>query len=57
MNDNSKMPYGKYIGQPLISVPGDYLIWLYDNKKVSGELKTYIEQNIDVLRTEIKRKK
>lgn len=54
MKDDSKMPYGKYSGQRMIDVPASYLLWLYDNNKCSGEVKKYIQENIDVLRSEVK---
>lgn len=50
MNDNSIMPFGKYKGVKLANVPASYLLWLYDNNKCFGELKKYIEENIDILR-------
>lgn len=50
MNDNSIMPFGKYKGEKLANVPADYLIWLYDNGKIFGDLKKYIEENSDVLK-------
>lgn len=49
--DSSKIPFGKYKGEKLINVPGSYLIWLYENDK-AGVLKSYIEENLDVLRKE-----
>lgn len=45
MTDTSLMPFGKYRGNKLANVPANYLIWLYDNNKVGGELKKYIEDN------------
>ncbi len=54
MTDESKMPWGKYKGEPMGIIPADYLIWLYDNNKCSGEVKAYIKDNLDVLNEEIK---
>jgi len=53
MDDNSIMPYGKYKGTKMANVPPDYLLWLYDNDRCSGEVKIYIFDNIDVLQSEI----
>ena len=53
MNDTSVMPWGKYRGEKMANVPPDYLIWLYDNDKCSGDVKMYIATNLDVLRAEI----
>lgn len=55
MTDQDKMPYGQYQGQAMANIPASYLIWLYDNKRCSGNVKQYIQENIEVLRTEVKR--
>lgn len=54
MDDNSIMPYGKHRGEKLANVPAAYLIWMYDNKKLSPELKKYCEENIEVLKIQKK---
>jgi len=56
MTDESLMPFGVHKGKQLADVPASYLIWLYDNDKCFGELKSYIEENLKVLRAEIKEK-
>jgi hypothetical protein len=38
----------------LTNVPADYLIWLYENNKCSNDVREYIEDNLEVLRFEIK---
>ncbi len=53
MEDNSLMPYGKNKGTKMANVPPDYLIWLYDNDKCSGDVKQYIFDNLEVLQAEI----
>jgi len=53
MNDESLIPFGKYKGEKLANVPPDYLLWLFDNGKCYGDLKEYIKDNLDVLRSEI----
>ena len=53
MNDNSLMPFGKHKGVKMANVPESYLIWLYENSNIYGELKQYIEDNLDVLKSEI----
>ena len=55
MKDTDKMPFGKYKDQPMVNVPGSYLIWLYDNGKCYGDLKKYIEDNMDVFKKEAKK--
>jgi uncharacterized protein (DUF3820 family) len=60
MNDESVMPLGKYKGEKMANIPPDYLIWLYENAKVYGdvmaEIKDYIKDNLDVLKAEIEYK-
>jgi uncharacterized protein (DUF3820 family) len=53
MDDNSRMPYGKYQNEKMANVPPDYLIWLYENNKCGGEVKTYIKENLQILKEEI----
>lgn len=55
MNDNSIMPFGKYKGQKMANIPASYLIWIYENSKCTPEIAYYINNNLDVLREEIKR--
>ncbi len=52
MNDESVMLFGVHKGKRLIDIPGKYLLWLLDNQKAHGELKKYIEDNLDVLHKE-----
>lgn len=63
MNDESKMPFGKYKDTKLIEVPASYLLWLYeqDDFKIAvtgpkGDLRRYIEENMDVLKKETNNK-
>jgi len=53
MTDESIMPFGKYKGEKMANIPPDYLLWLYENDKCYGEIKTYIKDNIDVIKSEI----
>ena len=53
MNDESLMPFGKYKGVKMANVPAAYLIWLYENANIDNKLKTYIMDNMDVLKSEI----
>lgn len=55
LTDKSEMPYGIHKGKTMANVPAKYLIWLYDNQKCTVQVKAYIEDNIEVLREEIKR--
>jgi uncharacterized protein (DUF3820 family) len=56
MNDESIMPFGKYKGEKMANVPPDYLLWLYDNGKCYGDVRKYIADNLDVLKSEIEYK-
>ena len=44
------MPFGIHKGKQLDQIPDSYLLWLYENNKCSGELKEYIEDNLDVIK-------
>lgn len=50
------MPFGKYKGQPLEQVPLSYLLWLYESKKYSRDLRIYIEENLEALVKRLLRK-
>ena len=62
LTDESIMPFGKYKGKEMANVPASYLLWIYDewtlpNPRfgfVHQEVKAYIEENLDVLRKEVK---
>lgn len=63
MTDESLMPHwSKYKGQKVGNVPARYLLWLYEEwgLKNSGELhralREYIEENMDALKMETKKK-
>ena len=56
MTDESIMPFGKYKGEKLANVPPEYLMWLYDEGKCYGELRTYIADNMDSIKAEIEYK-
>jgi uncharacterized protein (DUF3820 family) len=50
------MPFGKYKGDKMANVPAGYLVWLYNENKCNKEVRDYIEDNLDVLKEEVKRK-
>ena len=47
--DDTLMFYGKFKNSRLGDIPTEYLQWLYDNTKVSGSLKLYIESKLPSL--------
>jgi Uncharacterized protein conserved in bacteria len=57
LNDKSPMPYGKYKGQAMCNVPADYLLWLYEERKFNREVRIYIEDNLQALKAEVKKKR
>lgn len=57
LTDESPMPFGKYQDRKMANVPADYLIWLYENNKCNNDVREYIEDNLEVLRFEIKNSK
>ena len=55
LTDKSPMPFGKHKGVEMANVPADYLIWLYENEKCTDEVREYIEDNMDVLKIEVRK--
>jgi len=53
LTDESIMPIGKYKGEKMANIPPEYLLWLYENGNIYGELKNYIKDNLDVIKAEI----
>ena len=53
LTDQSPMPFGKHKGVEMENVPCSYLIWLYENDLKDGDVKDYIEDNMDVLKMEL----
>lgn len=52
MDDNSKMPFGKYKGTAIGNIPGSYLLWLHNENFTKGELREYIINNLDIIKQE-----
>jgi uncharacterized protein (DUF3820 family) len=55
LTDKDLISFGIHKGKQLISVPASYLIWCFDNNKCPKDLRDYIEDNMNVLRDEIRR--
>lgn len=55
LDDNSRMPFGKYKNEKLANVPASYLLWAYDNLNLRPDLKRYINSVRDSLQQETKR--
>lgn len=54
LHDSDLMPFGKYEGTQMIDVPASYLIWLYKDGEMSkGNVRDYIEENLEVLKQKI----
>lgn len=54
LKDDSPMPFGQHKGDPIISVPAQYLLWLFENNKCSPAVALYVSANMDVLRSQAK---
>lgn len=54
LTDESIMPFGVHKGKKMANVPAHYLNWLYENNKCYGEVKQYIKDNLDVIKSEMK---
>ena len=60
LDDNSPMPIGTYKGQPLAQVPDEHFLWIWKTYKRSPnltELFAYIEDNLEAITANVKRKK
>lgn len=57
ITDETIMTYGKHRGKEFQEIPADYLIWLYEETDCPLNIKTYVEDNMDVLEAEIRRAK
>ena len=58
LTDDSLMPFGKYEGQKMATVPDRYLLWIYNNTQRNQQNKTvfaYIEENFNVIETNVQR--
>lgn len=53
-NDNSIMPFGKYMGKRMVEIPAHYLIWLFNQGCQHEEVRRYILDNMQALIKEIK---
>jgi len=53
MNDESAMPFGKYKGEKLANVPAEYLLYIYENYQLFSDLRQYITDNLDVIKSDI----
>ncbi len=59
LTDHSLMPFGKHRGTEMANVPGDYLMWLFEqweekppNTPEQRQVLEYIERNKDTLENE-----
>lgn len=50
--DNSIMPFGMHKGKAMANVPANYLLWLNEQSVTHSQLKEYIKNNLDVLRSQ-----
>lgn len=57
VTDDTPLWFGPYRGTKMANVPDEYLLNLYNSGKCFGNLKTYIEENLDVIKSNVKRNK
>lgn len=50
LTDKSIMPWGVHKGKQMADVPASYLLWCYENNKISDDVKEYVEDNLEVLK-------
>ena len=53
LTDDSTMPWGIHAGKKMEDVPDSYLLWLYEVKKVGGQVGAYIIENLDAIRQNV----
>jgi uncharacterized protein (DUF3820 family) len=54
MMDNDLMPNGIHKGKKMCNVPADYLLYIHKQGWTPGEVAMYIEENLEVLKQEVK---
>jgi uncharacterized protein (DUF3820 family) len=52
MKDTDLMPFGKHKGTEMANVPATYLLWLWDNDRMTPVVEKYIEANLELLEAE-----
>lgn len=55
LTDKSVMEFGIHKDSQLADVPAQYLMYIYENYKLKANLKKYIQDNLDVLKVQMKR--
>ena len=53
LTDDSPMPWEKHAGKKMANVPADYLLYLDKEKWAIGDVKEYIDDNMDELLKEV----
>jgi uncharacterized protein (DUF3820 family) len=54
IDDEDVMPWGVHAGKKMQDVPAKYLIWLLETNKCAGDVKKYIQDNLEHLKLEVK---
>lgn len=57
LNEEHVISFGKHKGKKIRDVPTGYWIYLYDRNLLKGELKTFIENYVPLLKTKYLSKK
>lgn len=52
LTDEDPMMFGKHKGTAMANVPADYLLYLYHNNLPDGNVRDYIEDNLDSIQQE-----
>lgn len=52
--ENIKIRFGKYKGKQLSEIPNEYLKFLYDKGILKGKIKFYIQQKLNLPKSEFK---
>lgn len=52
--DETLMEWGKHRCKPYKLVPAKYFLWLYEKNVKDDTIRSYVEDNIDILKKEVK---
>lgn len=57
LTDSDLMPTGKHKGEKMEDIPAKYLLYIYENDMCNARVRKYIEDNLDVIKQQIKMEK
>lgn len=49
------MPFGAHKGKPMVEVPDQYLLWIWNENKCNNDVREYIKDNLDAIKSNVNR--